>query len=157
MSTKTFANVELNNLRFKHFHSKRFNENGEIVNGNLIATIATAELPDNMIAVGISRCNPIDQARRDIGRAKALHRLKRLVAITVNSITDPELLKRESKKHRAITRAARHAELPLAQLLPLDEFIKTFIEANPFHNGALPEDGTEPIDFPAVLIEQDAA
>jgi hypothetical protein len=47
--------------------------------GRLVATVATTELPDGTIAVGVSRVNPGDNPVRYSGRQKARARMDRLV------------------------------------------------------------------------------
>lgn len=138
MSKKTFENVTFTKVRYKHFHAPRTNERGERVKGDLIATIAAADMEDGRVAVGIARVNPEDQPRRDIGRAKALHRLKRLVAINTNQIVDAETRKRESKKMR------REAHATLSLFMTAAEFQDRYLHGNPF---------SQAIDFADVLVE----
>jgi len=74
----------MTDTRFAHFHAMttRTDLNGvaHTIKGRLLATVATAELPDGTVAVGISRCNPEDSPVRYIGRHIAKARLDRLVA-----------------------------------------------------------------------------
>jgi hypothetical protein len=79
--------------RFAHFHAgaTHKDKNGVVHSGKgrLLATIATTELPDGTIAVGVSRCNPADNPVRFIGRQKAQARLDRLLASVRNEALKP--------------------------------------------------------------------
>lgn len=58
-------------VRFAHFYSE--------VARRLVATIATTELSDGSVAVGVSRVAPMDQARKDVGRVVARKRMQFVV------------------------------------------------------------------------------
>lgn len=70
--------------RYAHFHAGYTHTDDAGVTttgkGRLLATIATMELPDDTIAVGVSRCNPADNPVRFVGRQISKARLDRLLA-----------------------------------------------------------------------------
>jgi hypothetical protein len=124
--------------RFAHFHAgtTHTDPNGaaHTGKGRLLATIATQELPDGTIAVGVSRCNPADNPVRFIGRKIAAARLERLIAGLNPSArlkpTQAELL------------ATERAEL-LSFRMDRDTFLRKVIQEGALRKLAQAEDAQE--------------
>jgi hypothetical protein len=128
MSSKTFEDVKLKNLMIRHF----FQEEGKHT-GRLVATIATSETDDGMIAIGVSRVNPLDIPRKDVGRKKSEHRLRRFIALSSMEGHESEKQKEEKKKLR------RDMSRTLCAKLTKDEFMENFVKQNPFSTPAAKE------------------
>lgn len=123
--------------RFAHFHAGTTHTDAtgtvHTGKGRLLATIATTELPDGTIAVGVSRCNPADQPVRFIGRKIAQARLDRLVA-SIN--------KQELKSSQAELLATERAEL-LAFRMERDTFLRRVIQEGALKKLAQADDAQE--------------
>jgi hypothetical protein len=80
MTTTTAAPA----TRFSHFHTGvSYTDKQGVTHaskGRLVATIATRELDDGTIAVGVARVNPGDNPVRFAGRQRSEARLERLLA-----------------------------------------------------------------------------
>mgnify|MGYP001581604310 CR=1 FL=1 len=123
--------------RFAHFHTDAIHTDDSgmthVGKGRLLATIATKELPDGTIAVGVSRCNPSDMPVRLIGRKIAQARLDRLVAY---------LNKQELTPSQTVLQDAERAEL-LSFRMDRDTFLRRVIQEGAIKQLAQADDADE--------------
>lgn len=97
-------------------------------NGRLVATIATCEFEKGILAVAVSRCNPVDQPRKDIGRQICEARLNRYL----------QFLNGEEASIKQAGRNLRDSAAQFVFVMERDEFIEKIIDANPFVSGSCP-------------------
>lgn len=123
--------------RFAHFHAGTTHTDptgtAHTGKGRLLATVATQELPDGTIAVGVSRCNPADNPVKFVGRKIAMARLERLLA----SVRQEPL-----KTTQADLLATEKAEL-LSFRMTRDTFLQKVIRDGVIRKLAQAEDAQE--------------
>jgi hypothetical protein len=118
--------------RFAHFHEGTL----ETGRGRLVATIATYELDDGTIAVGVSRCGPEDRPVRHIGRQIAAARLERLTARLTGGTAD-----------RTAQRVYDDADALLCMHMTRDAFMRKVIKDGALRKLALANDRLEVLDL----------
>lgn len=124
-------------VRYAHFYRGCVHTNKDGTThpgkGRLVATVATTELPDGAIAVGVARVNPSDNPVRYAGRHKARARMDRLVQ---------SLMGGPIKETQAELLAEEMAEL-LAFRMDRQTFITKVIQGGVFRQMALAQDPQE--------------
>ena len=136
-------------LRYAHFHQGATATDPATgatrpIKGRLVATVATTDLGDGTIAVGVSRCHVGDNPVRFIGRHKSKARLDRLVAAIRQQDLKPtqtELLEKE------------RAEL-LAFRMSRETFVEKVVRGQLIRNLAL---ATDPAEIRKLTTELRAA
>lgn len=124
--------------RYAHFHqgatvTDPATGTSRTIKGRLVATVATTDLGDGTVAVGVSRCHVGDNPVRFIGRHKSKARLDRFVAALRKEelkATQEELLEKE------------RSEL-LAFRMTRDAFVDKVVRGQLIRNLALATNQTE--------------
>lgn len=123
----------MSDTRFSHIHEgATFTDQNGVSHtgkGRLLATVATTELPDGTLAVGVARCNISDNPVRLVGKRIAESRLNRFT----------KHLRREEMKEQQHAKLSREMEAMLVFRMDRAAFVDKVIRRGAFRRLALAE------------------